>query len=136
MTSSYPTDDAWAYFLKYQDDIRSVVNDYGSVERMEIPNTRVADRNDPLDPPAYTGQRDSMPLAKRYGLSDFDLAVVRRDSRSLSVIMNDAWLRLPEQRSVYQIPGVTEMCNLLDCTVDGFDGPDDDEESEGDEQGT
>ena len=52
----------------------------------------------------------------KYKIADFDVATTKRDGEALIHIMNDAWLRAPEDRGVYQLEGFTEMCNLLDGT--------------------
>ena len=116
-----PTDEAWAFFLKHHDDIRSVCSLYLPRKRMEVPNTRVMAG----DRPAVredTGEevRDSVPLKVSHTIADFDDAVKAKDSLKLTAIMNRAWLALPESRAVYSVPGVMPMCDLLDCTVDGF----------------
>lgn len=118
---SVPSDESWAFFMRHHDDIRSVCASYLPVRRMEVPNTRVMAG----DRPAVredTGEevRDSKPLDVTHTIEDFDEAVKVKDSVRLTAIMNRAWLALPESRGVYEVPGVTEMCALLDCTVDGF----------------
>jgi hypothetical protein len=99
--SSYPTDEAWDYFTKHLGDIRDVVESFQPVNQMQ----------------SMAGSFGSKTL---YTMEGFDKAVVKKDSETLNSIMNDAWLRAPEDRRVYGIPGFSEMCNLLDCTVDGF----------------
>jgi hypothetical protein len=99
-TKTYPTDEAWDFFMKHKDDIRARVDDY-------LPE-RPQSMNGPF------GKASSLTIA------DFDAAVTARDSRRLTVIMENAWLRAPEDREVYRIPGFGAMCDLLDGTVDGF----------------
>jgi len=103
MASIYPTPEAWEYFMKHKDDIRGVIEDYCPSPQMQSM--------------AGPSQMD-----QRYTLADFDAAVESKDTSTLCSIMNDAWLRAPESRNVYSVPGFTQMCNLLDCTVDGFFG--------------
>lgn len=59
---------------------------------------------------------------------DFDRAVRDQDTRTLTRIMNEAWYRAPDDRSIYRIPGFSEMCHLLDSTVPGFTGEEPDDE--------
>lgn len=114
-----PTDASWAFFLRHHDDIRSCCARFLPVAEMQIPNTRVAVvASDGSE--CVTDQRAARPLEVRHTLVDFDAAVRAKDTRQLNEIMNDAWLRAPEDRSVYRIPGFTEMCDLMDGTVDGF----------------
>lgn len=116
-----PTDEAWAYFTKHRDAIREVCRTYLPRTRLEIPNTRVMlDGKSVVVEATGEEQRGSVSLKVTHTIEDFDDAVTRRDSVKLAAIMNRAWLALPESRSVYSEAGVTEMCNLLDCTVDGF----------------
>lgn len=117
--TTYPTDEAWAYFTKHQDDIRAVCARFLPVPEFQVPNTRVA-ITDSSGTETVTDRRAAVALPVENLIADFDAAVAARDSKKLTSIMNDAWLRAPESRSVYDIPGFTEMCNLLDCTVDGF----------------
>lgn len=68
----------------------------------------------------------------------FDDAVKNKNVVQLAGLMNKAWFKAPDDRRVYQIPGFTQMCNLLDGTVDGFlgiGGPDDDDDDEEEEPG-
>lgn len=123
-----PTPEAWHYFTKHLADIRDAVSMFLPVPRMEIPNTRGPAPDDEyavrvaskMPPQAPGEQRGTRPLEVRFTLADFDQAVENRDATKLCEIMNSAWLRAPESRDVYQIPGFSEMCNLLDGTVDGF----------------
>jgi hypothetical protein len=123
-----PTPEAWHYFTKHLSDIRDVVSMFLPVPRMEIPNTRGPVPDDEhaarvsakMPPQAPGEQRGTRPLEVRLTITDFDKAVEDKDTNKLAEIMNSAWLRAPESRDVYHIPGFTEMCNLLDCTVDGF----------------
>lgn len=130
--TTYPTDEAWNFFMLHHDAIRAVCERFLPVPKMEVPNTRVAiTTSDGRE--MVTEQRASVPLPVSNTLADFDAAVKAKDTLSrkgLVEIMNSAWLRAPEDRRVYSIPGFTEMCNLLDCTVDGFfdsNGPADDD---------
>ena len=52
----------------------------------------------------------------------FDQRYMERNRDALDHIMNDAWFNAPDldARDVYSIPGFTEMCNLLDGTVDSW----------------
>lgn len=127
-----PTDEAWSYFTKHHDAIREVCRAYLPRSRMEVPNTRVELEGRPvLREETGEEQRDSIPIAITHTIEDFDAAVKARDSAKLTDIMNRAWFALPEDQAIYLQPGVTEMCNLLDCTVDGFfDGPSDRSEDE------
>lgn len=120
-TKTHPTDEAWAYFMDHHGDIRSVCEMFLSVPSFEIPNTRVA-LSFPDDSEFVTEQRAKASLPVKNTLVDFDAAVRAKDSDRLTRIMNDAWLRAPEDRGVYRIPGFTPMCDLLDRTVDGFFG--------------
>lgn len=114
-----PTDTSWSYFLEHHDAIRAVCQQYLPRPHMEVPNTRVHIQ---IGEGSFmeTDQRATVPLKVTHTIEDFDGAVKARDSIKLTGIMNRAWLALPESRSIYREPGVTEMCNLLDCTVDGF----------------
>ncbi len=96
-----PTDEAWNYFLVHHDDIRSCVENFLPIKQWQSM----------VGP--FGGKT-------RHSLEEFDNAVTNKNSVKLSTIMNDAWGRAPEDRDVYRIPGFTEMCNLLDGTVDGF----------------
>lgn len=131
-----PTDEAWEYFTKHLDAIRGVCAAYLPARRMEVPNTRVMAGGAPVRR-EETGeeQRDSVPLAVTHTIEDFDDAVRARDSIKLATIMNRAWPALPEDSAIYREPGVTEMCNLLDCTVDGFfEDPDEDRDQDDKEE--
>lgn len=127
-----PTDGAWAYFMKHHDDIRNVCASYLPVDRMEIPNTRLVIDGKPVIRESGEEQRVARPIAVTHTIADFDAAVQVRDSRRLAEIMNRAWLALPEDRTIYREPGITEMCDLLDCTVDGFFEDPDGRRDEGD----
>lgn len=105
---TYPTDEAWNYFLKHHDNIRDCVEQFLPVPQWQ---SMVG---------TFGGETD-------YTIKDFDAAVTNKNTVKLSSIMNDAWGRAPEDRDVYLTLGFTEMCNLLDCTVEGF--VDDDDES-------
>lgn len=120
--TTYPTDEAWNYFTHNLDDIRAVVGRFLPVPEMQIPNTRVA-ITDSAGIETVTDRRAAIPLPILNVIEDFDNAVAIRDTNKLMEIMNDAWLRAPESRSVYNIPGFSEMCGLLDCTIDGFFDP-------------
>lgn len=123
-----PTPEAWHYFTRHLADIRDVVSMFLPVPRMEIPNTRGPVPDDEhaarvwskMPPQASGEQRGTRPIEVKFTMIDFDKAVEMRDAPKLCEIMNSAWLRAPESRDVYQIPGFGEMCNLLDGTVDGF----------------
>lgn len=118
-TKPYPKEDAWAYFMLHHDNIRSVCQEFLPRESMQIPNTRVAvQRGD--GPETITDQRAAVKIGRGVAINQFDVAVVAKDADKLMKIMNDAWLRAPESRSVYGIAGFTEMCNLMDETVEGF----------------
>jgi hypothetical protein len=91
---------------------------------MEVPNSRIAIVA-PDGTEVITEYRASVPLPVKYDLAAFDAAVEARDVQRIVVIMESAWLRAPEDRGVYRIPGFTEMCNLLDGSVDGFLGDED-----------
>jgi hypothetical protein len=126
MTETFPTAEAWDFFMLHHHDIRTCCEHFLPVPAMQIPNTRVvivlADGAE-----VETERRAEFPLPVRHALTDFDDAVSAKDSCRLVTIMNDAWVRAPEDRRVYSIPGFTPMCDLLDCTVDGFfdpNGPD------------
>ena len=123
----YPTEAAWNYFLEHHANIRDCVEMFLPVPRMEIPNTRAPIIVDEYStkiaaamPPHAHESRGSIPLEPNYKLTDFDQAVKDQDTNKLCDIMNSAWLRAPEDREVYRIPGFSQMCNLLDCTVEGF----------------
>lgn len=121
-----PTEEAWTFFLKYKDDIRNICATYLSVNDLQVPNTRLT--SEPGDE-----RRGTVPMKPSpYTLETFDKAVEEKNSILLTNIMNRAWLGAPESRDVYYEPGFTEMCNLLDCTVDGFfdDGTDRQDEDE------
>lgn len=100
---SAPTDKAWNFFLEHRKNIRSVVETFLAVAQWQ----------------SMVGPFGE---ATPYTLRDFDEAVDRKDTDKLSSIMGDVWGRAPEDRDVYRIPGFTEMCNLLDETVEGFFG--------------
>lgn len=76
---------------------------------------------------AFESQQDNIrALVFRYTrgqLEFFDKAV--KDSRRslLENIMNDAWFNAPDSRGVYDIPGFTMMCNLLDGSYDTKEKP-------------
>lgn len=97
-----PSDEAWAYFMLHHDNIRRCIEDFSPRPWMQT----------------MTGALPMTPVPNH--LAKFDAAVVARDTVLLSDLMNDAWLRAPEDRSVYRVEGFTEMCNLLDETVEGF----------------
>lgn len=118
-TTKYPTDAAWDYFQKHRENIRQCCADFLPAPRMEIPNTRVTIYNRDGST-TESDQMGSMPLPVKHSLADFDKAVQERDSAKLAHIMQDAWIRAPEDRRIYQKPGFTELCNLLDETVEGF----------------
>lgn len=107
-STSYPTEEAWTYFIEHKEDIRKIVESFLQVEQWQ---SMVGPFGGPTE----------------HSLEEFDEAVANKNVRKLSGIMNDAWGRAPESRSVYTIPGFTAMCNLLDGTQDGWDDPDDDE---------
>lgn len=100
-SAKFPTDKAWAYFLANLDDIRDCVEAFLPVEQWQSMVGPFGDKSE-------------------HTLSDFDEAVRNKNSAKLNSIMNDAWGRAPESREVYNIPGFSEMCNLLDGTVEGF----------------
>jgi hypothetical protein len=127
----YPIDKAWSYFIEHHDDIRTCVEQYLPTPYMEVPNTRLHVGDDVVIRQSGEEQRGTMPLKVCHTIEDFDRAVEAKRSSELYNIMNDAWLRLPEDRTIYREPGVMQMCNLLDFTVTGFvddDPPDDDDE--------
>lgn len=92
---------AWAYFDTHKDDIRAVVEQFLPVEQ-------------------WQSMRGPFGSKTRHTMEEFDAAITNRNVSKLCSIMSDAWGRAPEDREVYRIPGFTEMCNLLDGTVDGF----------------
>lgn len=67
-------------------------------------------------------------------LEAWDHALACMDGAILSNIMNVAWFNAPDKRDVYQIPGFTEMCHLLDETVEGLHGPSRDLTTDADEE--
>jgi hypothetical protein len=95
------TPEAWEYFMAHHDNIRECVEKFLPVEQWQ----------------SMAGPFGSKTL---WTIEDFDKAVKNNDNTTLVSIMDDTWGRAPEDRSVYQIPGFTEMCNLLDETVEGF----------------
>jgi hypothetical protein len=119
---TFPTDEAWTFFTNNLSDIRSAMENYLPVACMEVPNTRVTEgpNEAPVIRPSGEEQRGSMPLAVKYTLADFDAAVAAKDTPKLYNMMNNAWLRAPEDRTVYRDPGFRAMCNILDFTVTGF----------------
>ena len=102
MAVTYPTVEAWEYFVEHLDDIREVVADFAPRPWFPTIDGVLHDKSE------------------THSIDEFDSAVVRRDAEKLFVIMNSAWLSAPEDREVYRIPGFSEMCNLLDFTVEGF----------------
>ena len=92
---------AWKYFDDNKENIRAVVEQFLPVEQ-------------------WQSMAGPFGKATSHTMEEFDNAVLNRNVNKLSAIMNDAWGRAPESRSVYHIPGFSEMCNLLDGTVDGF----------------
>jgi hypothetical protein len=102
--TTYPTDKAWNYFLEYKDDIRNIVEQFLSAPQWQS-----------MIGPLFGTKTE-------YDIDEFDAAVKNKNIRKLSSIMNDAWGRAPESRSVYSIPGFGPMCNLLDGTVEGWEG--------------
>ena len=58
------------------------------------------------------------------GIDDFEIAIAATGTSRLISIMNDAWFNAPDNKLVYQIPGFSAMCSLLDGTHE--DGPDSD----------
>ena len=92
---------AWKYFDDNKENIRDVVEQFLPVEQWQ----------------SMAGPFGSATI---HTMEEFDNAVLNRNINKLSAIMNDVWGRAPESRSVYHIPGFSEMCNLLDGTVDGF----------------
>lgn len=120
----YPTMEAWEFFLRNSDDIRNIVRKFCPRPEFEIPNTRISiQREDGKI--IETNNRATQILAPAFSIDDFDKAIAEKDSAKLYQIMEDAWLRAPEDRRVYSIPGFAEMCNILDFTIEGFieDGP-------------
>jgi hypothetical protein len=99
--TTYPTAEAWNYFTTHLNNIRDVVEQF-------------------LPVPQWQSMVGPFGSETDYTIKEFDQAVFDKNTVKLSSIMNDAWGRTPEDRDVYCIPGFTEMCNLLDCTVDGF----------------
>ncbi len=51
-------------------------------------------------------------------LEDFEKAINSRNVSKMMNMMNDAWYHAPDHREVYNIPGFSKMCNLLDGTFD------------------
>lgn len=102
MTREYPTEEAWAYFMEHRGNIRECVATFLSVPQWQSMVGPFGDKTE-------------------HSLEEFDAAVANKNARKLSHIMNDAWGRAPESRSVYSIPGFTEMCNLLDGTCEGWE---------------
>ena len=128
---TYPTDEAWSSFMENHDDIRACCEMFLPAPRMEIPNTRIGIVDDEGNE-TITDQRAAMALPVNHLLVDFDAAVKVKDSGTLMNIMNDAWLRAPEDRAVYRIPGFSRMCDFLDFSIEGFvdpDGPSDEAEA-------
>jgi hypothetical protein len=122
-----PAPQAWAYFIEHHTAIRSVVAAFLPRTRMEIPNTRVTYTTGTPVRNKDTGAeiRDSVFLPIDYSVEDFDKAVAAVDVVILDSIMNSAFLRAPEDRDVYLIPGFIQICNLIDETVPGFLGGED-----------
>lgn len=121
-----PTSEAWAYFILHQNDIREVVELFLPISRIEIPNTWVTleARGPVLREETGAEQRASIYAPTTHTIAEFDSAAASRDVDSLFNIMNSAWLRAPEDREVYLIPGFIAMCNLLDETIPGLLGDD------------
>lgn len=105
----YPTPEAWACFEKHLADIRECISTFLPVKQ-------------------WQSMVGPFGTKTEHTLEEFDAAVTNKNVRKLSSIMNDAWSRAPESRSVYTIPGFTEMCNLLDGTVDGWEDNDYDDD--------
>src|SRR5271155_2337332 len=101
-TTVAPTDEAWAYFMLHHDAIRECCAAFLPRPEFGLPNTRIAIEH-PDGTEHTTESRAAIPLQPRYTLAAFDDAVKTRDSKVLSGLMNDAWLRAPESRSVYRI---------------------------------
>jgi hypothetical protein len=118
-TKTYPTEEAWAYFIRNHDDIRSVCQQFLLCESMQVPNTRVVVQHGD-GPEIVTEQRATVKIGRGAPINQFDTAVVKKDTVKLMEIMNATWLRAPDSRSVYAIPGFAEICNLMDETVEGF----------------
>lgn len=100
--TTYPTDEAWAFFMKHHDAIRDICEEL-------LPRDRI---------PLINGQQIVAPPEAK--IDQFDAAVKAKDTYLLYDIMNSAWLRAPEDRGVYRIPGFSEMCGLLDFSEEGF----------------
>jgi hypothetical protein len=122
MTQTFPTEVAWAFFMTHHADIRACCERFLPVPEFQIPNTRVV-LVAPDGSEMVTERRAAMSLPVTNLISDFDAAVRAKDAARLTRIMNDAWIRAPESRRVYDIPGFSAMCDLLDGTVDGFFDP-------------
>ena len=101
---TFPSDKAWNYFLKHKDNIRDIVVTYLAV-------------------PQWQSMAGPFGNKSEFDIAAFDKAVEAKDASALNSIMNDAWGRAPEDRAVYSIPGFSEMCNLLDGTVEDFIDP-------------
>lgn len=54
-------------------------------------------------------------------VEDFENAIIQREVAKLMTLMNDAWYHAPDHRQVYNIPGFSKMCCLLDGTYDDGD---------------
>lgn len=105
---------AWDYFTTHMADIRAVVEQFR--EGAPQPTAGIQITIEPTTPP--------------FTMDDFDEAIKTQDVNRLYDMMNHAWLRAPDERSVYRIPGFREMCNLLDGTVAGLIAEDDDEDED------
>lgn len=100
-TKTYPTPEAWAFFEENHQAIRDCCAQF-------------------LANPNGKSMMGDFPAKIKFTVDDFDRAVEAKDAVKLFDIFNDAWIRAPESRHVYSIPGFSEMCNLMDGTVDGF----------------
>ena len=105
---------AWDYFTTHMADIRRVVEQFREGAPQPTAGIEIA-----LGPPV-----------PGFTMEQFDDAIKARDMNLLYDMMNHAWLRAPDERSVYRIPGFKEMCNLLDGTVPGFIAEDDDDDED------
>lgn len=114
MRDADPT--AWDYFTTHLTNIRAVVEQFREGAPQPTAGIQVA-----IVPPTPT-----------FTMDEFDEAVKAQNVNRLYDMMNHAWLRAPDERSVYLIPGFIHMCNLLDGTVPSFIAEDDDDDDDDD----
>ena len=55
-----------------------------------------------------------------FTIADYDNAVRARDTNKFLAILNDAWFRAPESRSVYEDPGFRLLCDICDGSQGDF----------------